>query len=146
MAAKRFDLNSCMMFITTRSSKLFATKFNQALKTENIARSEWMSLFYIDQHQPLTQRQLSDLVGITGPSMVKVINKLVTRELIISEQSRTDKRERLISLTADGERLLKETLPIASQFQDAVTDGISQRDLDKVADVMDKMVENASKL
>ena len=141
MAAKRFDLNSCMMFITTRSSKLFATKFNQALKTENIARSEWMSLFYIDQ-----QRQLSDLVGIPGPSMVKVINKLVTRELIISEQSRTDKRERLISLTADGERLLKETLPIASQFQDAVTDGISQRDLDKVADVMDKMVENASKL
>lgn len=146
MTTTQFDLDSCMMLITTRSSKLFSTKFNQVLKEKQISRSEWMTLYYINREAPVIQHTLTELVGITGPSMVTIISKLNARGVLTIEPSPTDKRERLISLSPAGQDLLTNTLPIADQFQTTVTAGISQSDLDTVARVMAKMVENAKQI
>lgn len=146
MATQEFDLASCMMFITTRSSKLFASKFNHVMRPAGLNKSAWMALYYIHENQELNQRALAELIGITGPSMVKIVTQIQTNDLVTVTPSATDKRERMLTLTATGQQLLDKTIPLAENFQEKVTAGISQEDLNTVAWAMDKMVENAREL
>ncbi|GEO74698.1 hypothetical protein FD30_GL000838 [Levilactobacillus namurensis DSM 19117] len=146
MATPQFDLASCMMFITTRSSKLFSTKFNQALTPTGLAKSAWMALYYIQQQPRINQHDLAEMVGITGPSMVKIVGQLSQDALITITPSQRDKRERLLELTDTGRRRLTSSLPIADAFQDTVTQNIPQKDLDTVARVMAQMVKNAQNM
>ncbi|MCT4488205.1 MarR family winged helix-turn-helix transcriptional regulator [Levilactobacillus parabrevis] len=146
MATSQFDLDSCIMCITSRSSKLFASKFNDALAPMGINRSAWMALYYIDQHQQIRQRDLAELVGITGPSMVKVVNQLNTADLITVAVSAQDHRARLLALTPAGTALLTKSIPLAEAFRAQVTAGIPQADLDTLDRVMEQMMANANDL
>ncbi len=146
MATSQFDLDSCIMCITSRSSKLFASKFNDALAPMGINRSAWMALYYIDQQAKIRQRDLADLIGITGPSMVKIVNQLSADDLITVAVSAKDRRARLLTLTPAGEDLLARSIPLAEAFRQQVTAGIPQADLDTLDRVMDQMMANANTL
>lgn len=145
MASSQFNLDSCMMFITTRSSKLFSSKFNQAMLPEGLAKSAWMALYYIHQNDQINQHDLAELIGITGPSLVKIVSQLAAERLIQITPSKLDKRERILTLTSTGQQRLTASLPVADAFQQQMTAGISQKDLDTVAMVMAKMVANAQR-
>ena len=146
MATSQFDLDSCIMCITSRSSKLFANKFNDALTPMGINRSAWMALYYIDQQAQIRQRDLAELIGITGPSMVKIVNQLRADALITVAVSTKDHRARLLTLTTAGEGLLKQSIPLAEAFREQVTAGIPQADLDTLDRVMEQMMANANDL
>ncbi|WP_158727539.1 MarR family winged helix-turn-helix transcriptional regulator [Levilactobacillus enshiensis] len=109
-------------------------------------RSAWMALYYIDQQGQLNQRDLANLIGITGPSMVKIVNQLHLAKLITIAVSAHDRRERLLTLTAAGSDLLAQTIPLAESFREQVTAGIPQADLNTLAQVMEHMMQNASDL
>ncbi|MCH5464825.1 MarR family winged helix-turn-helix transcriptional regulator [Levilactobacillus tujiorum] len=146
MATSQFDLDSCIMCITSRSSKLFASKFNDALAPMGINRSSWMALYYIDQQQQIRQRDLAELVGVTGPSMVKIVNQLSSSDLITVTVSAKDHRARLLTLTPAGSQLLTQSIPLAEDFRKQVTAGIPQADLNTLNRVMEQMMANANDL
>ncbi|WP_203640629.1 MarR family winged helix-turn-helix transcriptional regulator [Levilactobacillus andaensis] len=146
MATSQFDLDSCIMCITSRSSKLFSNKFNDVMAPMGLNRSAWMALYYIDQQGELNQRDLANLIGITGPSMVKIVNQLHLANLITVAVSAHDRRERRLTLTAAGSDRLAQTIPLAEAFREQVTADIPQADLNTLARVMEHMMQNASDL
>ena len=146
MTTSQFDLDSCIMCITSRSSKLFASKFNDAMAPMGLNRSAWMALYYIDQRHQINQRDLAELVGITGPSMVKIVNQLSSAALISIAVNTNDHRARLLTLTASGQDLLNESIPLAEAFRERVTANIPQADLDTLDRVMTQMMANANEL
>lgn len=146
MATTQFDLDSCLLCMTARSSKLFAKKFNLALQPFGLTKSTWTAIYYIDKHEQINQKTLAELLGIKGPSLVKIIAQLQLAQLIKVTPSPVDKRERLLTLTPAGLTRLTDGLPLAEKFQQQVTHGITQADLDIAATVMTQMLENAEQL
>lgn len=141
----KFTLEDCLMFTTNTSSKLFKAVLTDRLKDVGVTNTTWISLYFINSHDIIFQNNLAKLVGITGPSMVKIVQRLDDEGLIYQQQDSKDHRKKLISLTEDGIKKYNEILSIVIEFQKTMTKGLSQKELDIVANVFDKMIRNAKK-
>lgn len=146
MMQKVFDLETCVMCITSQSSRMFGDALDKELQKTNINRNIWLALYYIDHHGSINQKALADQIGITGASMTKIIQKMTADNFVTVQQSKEDKRQKDVSLTTTGQKQLMAIIPLVQKFQAEMTAGISQQELDTVATVMAKMRQNAQKI
>ncbi len=77
--------------------------------------------------------------------MVKIVQRLDDEGLIYQQEDSKDHRKKLISLIEDGIKKYNEILSIVIEFEKTMTKGLSQKELDIVANVFDKMIRNAKK-
>ena len=140
---EKFTLQSCMMFTTNHGAKLFQSVLTQKLKTVEINYNTWLALYFINSNNKITQNNLAKLVGITGPSMVKIVEKMRQAGLVDEEKDEQDHRQKHIYLTNQGIEKYDQALKIVTDYQTLMTSGVSQSDLNTAATVINKMIENA---
>ena len=99
-----FSARSCF---GTRFSVL-ARRWNRVLEGHlsavGLTAATWAPLLHLKETGGgITQKQLAQLVGVDGSSLVRVIDILVRRGLIERRRDEADGRARLIHLTPRGE-------------------------------------------
>lgn len=87
-----FHLDDCLAFITNKSSKLFAEALDNEFRPYHITRSQWIAMYYIFNNSPITQRELADKMGIKEPSVVRLLQKLESEDLLCRNGTDKDKR------------------------------------------------------
>ncbi|MCL2447778.1 MAG: MarR family transcriptional regulator [Polyangiaceae bacterium] len=58
-------------------------------------------------HGPLTLRALGEVIGADPPATTVIVNDLEARGLVVREAHPEDKRAKVVSLTAEGRRLVR---------------------------------------
>jgi len=71
----------------------------------NLSLSQYFTLLNISSSGTL-MGELSKLIGIDKSTLTRNIKILLNRNLVLKNQSRSDKREYIIILTIDGEKLI----------------------------------------
>jgi DNA-binding MarR family transcriptional regulator len=72
------------------------------LHKEGLGRAHQRALYFIARQPGLTVSDLLKLLGITKQSLGRVINDLTSRDMVETAQGRSDRRQRLLRLTATG--------------------------------------------
>jgi MarR family transcriptional regulator for hemolysin len=67
--------------------------------------------------EPMSQRALADLVGVEGPSMVSMLDRLERDGFVARAPSATDRRVKLVQLTDTGKTLYAEVINEAAPFR-----------------------------
>lgn len=143
---KLFNIDDCMAFVVTESSKKFADAFQKSLRDYNMSRSQWLALYYIHNNYNLSQVQLANLMGLKGPTIVKLLQNLEADGYIRRVNSEEDKREKDIILLEKGKKKVKETLPVVEGFKNKVVQGISEEELETIKKVLKIMVINTENI
>jgi len=78
----------------------------------------------------ITQREISDRVGITEATAVKGLAGLETAELITREVDESDRRKMITRLTTKAKRLKKKLIPFVVDVNERALKGISRKDVD----------------
>lgn len=93
---------------------------DETLATQGLGRAHHRVLYFVARQPELTVSELMRLLGITKQSLNRVLGELMTRGLVEMQTGRIDRRQRLLSLTAEGSALeaalferLRETLSAA---------------------------------
>lgn len=85
---------------------------------ENITPVQFALLFEASRQPGLDQRTLARKIGFDTSTMGAVIDRLESRGLIQRNVSPNDKRVRLLTLTAEGDALLKRVMPSMLKAQE----------------------------
>lgn len=97
---------SAALHSTARGWRLMIDK---QLKHLGIGQAGWMTIAMIAKSdQPMSQRALADLVGVEGPSMVSMLDRLEREGLVTRAPSPTDRRVKLVQLTEAGATLYQQ--------------------------------------
>lgn len=73
----------------------------------------WFGIFFLlDRHKSLTLSEIAENMDITLSGISQIILALSKKNLIVANTIKNDKRKKVISLTAEGEDLLKRVRPI----------------------------------
>jgi MarR family transcriptional regulator for hemolysin len=73
------------------------------LKDLGISQAAWMAIATVAKSpSPLSQKQLADLLGVEGPTVVSMVDRLVGAGLANRVPSEFDRRVKLIELTDAG--------------------------------------------
>ena len=103
------DVAFLMSQIGARSNRLFA----EALEPLGLRPNHVAVLQYLRDHEGASQRELVDGLWIDASSMVALLDEFEQRGLAERRPNPSDKRAYAIYLTAEGRRLLSESLELS---------------------------------
>ncbi|MDN4059511.1 MarR family transcriptional regulator [Massilia sp. YIM B02769] len=130
--AERFSM---ALHATAREWRIAIDK---RLKDLGVGQSGWMTIAMIAKaREPLSQRALADLLGIEGPSVVSMLDRLERDGLVRREPSPLDRRVKLAHLTDDGRALYAKVREEADAFRSAMLDGLDPATLNAAADLLE---------
>ena len=112
------------------AARTWRLALDKRLKHLGIGQSGWMTIAMVAKSaEPLSQRALADLVGVEGPSMVSMLDRLERGGFVTRAPSTHDRRVKLVQLTEAGTRVYAEVKSVAESFRATVLDGLDPQAL-----------------
>ncbi|GAX01491.1 MarR family winged helix-turn-helix transcriptional regulator [Secundilactobacillus silagei] len=108
------DADTVLQFLNFQwSYREMQRQYDAVLTKYQLTESRFVILMFLYEapKQQLLPLQLADKLGTTRATVSKLLRGLVTQGRVTKQASPTDKRAALISLTAEGERVLLSFLP-----------------------------------
>ncbi len=87
----------------------------------------------------LTQKQIADAVFGDEPTTARMIARLIKNDLVKKEKNPNDKREQLVSLTANGDILLSKLLPLAIEGNKEIESLITKQEHEILLYILNKI-------
>ena len=104
---------------------------DRQLKDLGVSQAGWMTIAMIAKaKEPLSQKQLADLLGVEGPTIVAMVDRLVKTDMVVREASTLDRRVKLIRLTPAGDALYARVKVEADAFRTSVLAGLDPAAID----------------
>ena len=125
--------------------RAFQRELEAEISVYGISRGQWYFLRALWIEDGLTQRELSDRVGMMEPTTVVALAGMEKARLIRRRRSETDRRKVLVYLTVKGEKLRSLLLPVAKSVSDRAAAGVTQKDLASFHRVLAQMIGNLDK-
>ncbi|WP_353859253.1 MarR family winged helix-turn-helix transcriptional regulator [Azospirillum formosense] len=107
-----------------------------------VSMGQWYFLRALWDEDGLTQRELSQRVGMMEPTTVTALNNLERCDLVQRVRNPHDRRKVNIYLTPKGKALRAEILPCAEEIEESATQGISSDELALTVSVLRRVSAN----
>jgi MarR family transcriptional regulator for hemolysin len=121
---KRFSL---ALYNTART---WRQAVDRRLKGLGVGQASWLAIAVIaSAGEQLSQTELAHRLAVEGPTMVATIDRLVKAGFVLRVASSTDRRVKLIVLTAAGNRLYEKVKTEADAFRAELLANIDARKL-----------------
>ena len=115
-------------------------KFNE--HDVDITVDQWVVLLELHQHGTQNQVELCERCCKDAPTITRIIELLVRKELIIRESCKEDRRRFNISLSKKGKALIQKLLPIVVTFRKQGWNNLNEKDISHIERITKKIQEN----
>lgn len=100
------------------TSRAWRQAIDQRLKDLGVSQASWMAIAMVARSAtPPSQKQLADLLGVEGPTVVAMLDRLVAADLVRRVAAANDRRVKLIELTADGHAMYAKVKQRADEYR-----------------------------
>jgi DNA-binding MarR family transcriptional regulator len=108
-----FVIEDSLGYLVNRLARLMAHQLAEEIRPAGVAIGQWAVLLHLWARDGLTQAELSRVVAIEPPTMVRTIDRMVRDGLVTRAADPSDGRVSRIHLTDRGKSLRKELVPKA---------------------------------
>lgn len=122
--------------------KQFSEAFGRKLDGSGITRIQWIVLYYINEADSISQRELAQLMRVKDSSIGRLIDRLERDGLLIRQRSAQDRRVINVEMTDKGSELFHKIIHLGEEFNDELTRGIPKEDLKTFDRVLKQMLLN----
>ena len=120
-----------------------------ALSTEMTARLEAIGIYprgfcvlKTAQDDELTQSEIASMIGLDKTTMVVTVDELERAGLAERRPSPSDRRARVIAVTAAGKRKLKQAGTVVGQIQDEVLEALPEDEREVLISALSRLVDD----
>ncbi len=117
-------------------------KFNE--QGVDITVDQWVVLLELHKHGTQNQVTLCDLCCKDAPTITRIIELLVKKDLVMRENCTEDRRKFNISLSKKGKALVQKILPLIIEFRKKGWDSLTEKDIAHIERIAKKIQENLS--
>lgn len=131
-------------FVLANKLQLLGDKVVKGLTTK-----QWFllaNLIDLSKSETATVSKLAEVMDSSRQNTARMLESMEKEGLVTVKQSDSDKRTRIVSITAHGLTIAKESEISSQGFLSEVFDGISEEELRTASKVTLKMVENLERL
>ena len=137
-----FPLEKSFGFLIRKTYHTFLKVLEERISKQNVTIQQWFFLRVLWEEDGLTQRDLSNRVGITASTTVAAMKVMQCRDFIRCRTDKTDKRRKKVFLTEAGRKLENILLPEAYEVHLISREGLSQKQLESTHKVILQMKNN----
>lgn len=112
------------------------------LKQYNITTEQWSILILLLEKDGINQKQLAKKVDKDQATLVRILDILERKKLVVRKKCPEDRRSFLIYTTEEGKKLQTEIYPFIENLFKIILDGISKDQLNLFIDTLNKIEKN----
>lgn len=116
---------------------------DQRLKPLDLTQTHWITLHNIYILPPeQSQIQLAKAIGIEQPSLVRTLDQLEEKGLIVRHTCANDRRAKRIKLTEHAKPIIEQVNAVITQTRDEVLSGVEQEELINFRELISRLEKN----
>lgn len=116
-------------FVVREVYRAFARSLQARIAREGVSTGMWFVLRMLWEEDGLTQRQISERVGINGPTVVSAINNMEKAGFVTRNPNREDRRKTNVFLTKRGHQLKDDLWPMAREVYAVAFKNIDRKNI-----------------
>lgn len=120
----------------------FTRALQSRIASHGVTMGQWLFLRALWHEDGITQRELSQRVGMMEPTTVTALNGMERRDLVQRVRNPHDRRKVNIFLTPKGRSLRDVLLPCAMEINQHALRGIPDDELARTIELMQRVMEN----
>jgi len=135
-------------FTIEKTVKLMKLSFSRILMMHpeiDITVDQWIVIQLLFKHKNLSQQQIAELSFKDAPTVTRIIDILVNKDIVRRDADHLDRRKFSILLTDNGIDTYKMVIPILEEFRREAYADIAHEDLIALEETMNKIFQNLSK-
>ena len=130
-----------ILFATARA---WRTRLDQRLRPLGLSQGKWRTLIHLSQGgNKLTQKELAERMGIEGPTMAGLLDRLQGDGWIERRGSAADRRCKTVHLQRGSKAVLNKIFNTAHDLRGELIENIPQGDLETCIRVLSRIREKA---
>jgi len=135
---------SALLGETARS---WRNRLDQRLRPLGLSQAKWRVLLHLDRAKDdLTQKALSARLGIEGPSLVRLLDRMEADGWVERRAAPADRRAKTIHATVKAAETIREITRVAATLRGELLSGIPAKDLDTASGVLQRIKHRAEQL
>ena len=133
-------------YLVRDAHRAFQHLLEQRIAPYGVTRGQWYFLRVLWTRDGVSQRELSESVGMMEPTTVIALQSMEKSGLVRRVRSVEDKRKAQVWLTPKARRLKAKLLPVARRITMQSRDGVTRAEFELFRDVILRMTTNLDKL
>jgi MarR family transcriptional regulator, organic hydroperoxide resistance regulator len=133
-------------YLVRDAHRAFQRLLERRIAPHGVTRGQWYFLRVLWTKDGLSQRELSERVGMMEPTTVIALRSMEKAGLIRRVRSTDDRRVTHVRLTAKAKRMRDGLLKLARAINAQADEGISDQDIAVFRRVIMRMTENLDKV
>jgi len=134
-----FDRSLPMALLRAREAVM--KKFIPSLRENGLSSQQWRVIRALNEEEGLDITELAHRCFLLMPSLSRIIQNLEKRKLVIRNQSSSDNRKSVISITAPGKKLFQKIAPKSAERYDLITEKFGYGKLELLYELLDELIE-----
>lgn len=137
----RADLNFQFTGRLNLFARRYRTRLNEALREIGQTQARWDALFWISvSEEGATQSELAERIGVEGPTLVRMLNRLEQEGLVERRGAKGDRRAKTIRMKPAAERALSQIAELSGPFRNDLLQDLSDQDIRTCLSVLDRIL------
>lgn len=140
---QKYDFENNIGFIVNRAAKAFVKALDTDLR-ENVGVTfgQWKVIVMLANQNGLTQKEIADRLGLEGPTLIPIIDKMEQEGLLVRKVDPDDRRNNRIYRTEKADELWDRMIECALRIREVSLRGIHEQDINIMRKVLEKISEN----
>jgi MarR family transcriptional regulator for hemolysin len=127
-----------------RTGRALNRAFDDALGAVGGSLPTWLVLMTVKQSEHTRQREIADAIGLEDATLTHHLNKMERDGLIARHRDPANRRNQVVTLTADGEALFQRMLATVVDFDTRLRRGLRAADVDQLRTVLERLRSNVA--
>lgn len=141
---RKFDFENSIGFIINKTAKMLIQAFDQELRKEiGITFGQWKIIItLVNNDDGLTQKEIADKLGLEGPTLIPIIDKLEKDGFVTRMVDKNDRRNNRIFLTEKTISTLDLMINCGLRIKNMSMMDITEENVSITKDTLEKMWKN----
>lgn len=132
-------LLSSSTFLLKRLGFAAKARAHDAFQSTGLSAFHYAVLALLEEDPRETQAVIADALGYDRSHLVRLLDELEERDLIVRQRDRDDRRRHVVRMTADGRRMLARMRTIVQRMEDEFLAPLDAADRDALHELLERL-------
>lgn len=128
-------------------ARVWRARLDQRLKPMGLSQVQWRVLLLLARvRETMVQRELAERIGVEGPTLVQLLDRMARRGWIVRKPSSHDRRCKTVHLTPKARRVVRDIRRVTQAFRAELFTVVSPADLARCSRTLEALLTRAEEL
>ena len=143
LITQKYDFQNNIGFIVNKAAKAFVKALDSELREKvGVTVGQWKVMVMLVNQDGLTQKETAERLGLEGPTLIPIIDKMEQDDLVVRKVDPSDRRNNRIYRTEKANELWKEMVKCATKVRQVSLKDIPEENINITKNVLENLYQN----